>query len=57
MGSQVQKQGYYRDLKGKIMMPVITFKRNGVEKVRSVANKLDANYPMNVQLFQKQYSP
>jgi hypothetical protein len=38
------------------MMPVITFKRNGVEKVRSIANKLDANYPMNVQLFEKQYS-
>tara|TARA_R110002050_G_scaffold24616_1_gene65762 strand:- start:1096 stop:2046 length:951 start_codon:yes stop_codon:yes gene_type:complete len=55
--AQVQKQGYYRDLKGKIMMPVITFKRNGVEKIRSIANKLDANYPNNVQLFQKQYSP
>lgn len=55
--AQVQKQGYYRDLKGKIMMPIITFKRNGVEKVRNIANKLDANYPMNVQLFQKQYSP
>jgi hypothetical protein len=55
--AQVQKQGFYRDLKGKIMMPVITFKRNGVEKVRNLANKLDANYPMNVQLFQKQYSP
>jgi len=54
--AQVQKQGYYRDLKGKIMMPVITFKRNNVEKVRNIANKLDANYPMNVQLFEKQYS-
>ena len=38
--AQVQKQGYYRDLKGKIMMPVITFKRNNIEKVRSIANKL-----------------
>ena len=37
--AQVQKQGYFRDLKGKIMMPVITFKRNNVEKVRSIANK------------------
>ncbi len=54
--AQVQKQGYFRDLKGKIMMPVITFKRNNVEKVRSIANKLDANYPNNVQLFEKQYS-
>ena len=54
--AQVQKQGYLRDLKGKIMMPVITFKRNNVEKVRSIANKLDANSPNNVQLFEKQYS-
>ncbi len=54
--AQVQKQGYYRDLKGKIMMPVITFKRNNVEKIRNIANKLDANYPNNVQLFQKPYS-
>jgi hypothetical protein len=54
--AQVQKQGYLRDNKGKIMLPVITFKRNSVEKVRNIANKLDANYPMNVQLFQKQYS-
>tara|TARA_R110001606_G_scaffold42748_6_gene113888 strand:+ start:4077 stop:5036 length:960 start_codon:yes stop_codon:yes gene_type:complete len=54
--AQVQKEGYYRDLKGKIMMPVITFKRNSIEKVRTIANKLDANYPNNVQIFQKPYS-
>jgi len=54
--AQVQKEGFYRDLKGKIMMPVITFKRNNVEKVRNIANKLDANFPNNVQLFEKQYS-
>jgi hypothetical protein len=54
--AQVQKEGFYRDLKGKIMMPVITFKRNSVEKVRNIANKLDANFPNNVQLFEKQYS-
>ena len=54
--AQVQKDGYYRDLKGKIMMPVITYKRNSVEKVRSLTNKLDANGPKNVQLFQKPYS-
>ena len=54
--AQVQKEGYYRDLKGKIMMPVITYKRVSVEKNRNIANKLDANYPNNVQLFQKPYS-
>jgi hypothetical protein len=54
--AQVQKQGYYRDAKGKIMLPVITFKRNNIEKVRNIANKMDANNPMNVRLFQKPYS-
>ena len=38
------------------MMPVITYKRNNVEKVRNLANKLDANGPKNVRLFQKPYS-
>ena len=54
--AQVQKEGYFRDLKGKIMMPVITYKRTSVEKNRSIANKIDANFPNNVQLFQKSYS-
>ena len=54
---QVQRDGFYRDLKGKIMMPLITFKRNNIEKVRSLANKLDANNPNNLQMFQKSYSP
>jgi len=53
---QVQKDGYYRDKKGKIMLPLITFKRNNIEKVRTVANKLDANNPHNVSIFQKSYS-
>ena len=53
---QVQKDGYYRDKKGKIMLPLITFKRNNIEKVRTVSNKLDANNPHNVSIFQKQYS-
>ena len=53
---QVQKDGYYRDKKGKIMMPLITFKRNNIEKVRNLANKIDANNPNNLQIFTKSYS-
>jgi hypothetical protein len=53
---QVQKDGYYRDLKGKIMLPLITFKRNNIEKIRSLSNKLDANHPNNVAVWQKNYS-
>ena len=53
---QVQKDGYYRDKSGKIMLPLITFKRNNIEKVRNIANKLDANNPHNVSVYQKSYS-
>ena len=53
---QIQKDGYYRDKKGKIMMPLITFKRNNIEKNRTLSRKLDANNPNNVQLFTKKYS-
>jgi len=53
---QVQKDGYYRDKKGKIMMPLITFKRNNIEKNRALSRKLDANNPNNVQIFTKKYS-
>ena len=53
---QIQKDGYYRDKKGKIMMPLITFKRNNIEKNRTLSRKLDANSPNNVQIFTKKYS-
>ena len=53
---QIQKDGYYRDKKGKIMMPLITFKRNNIEKNRSLTVKLDSNNPNNIQVFQKNYS-
>lgn len=53
---QIQKDGYYRDKKGKIMLPLITFKRNNIEKNRRLTNKLDANYPNNINVFTKNYS-
>lgn len=53
---QIQKDGYYRDKKGKIMMPLITFKRNSIERNRALSRKLDANNPNNVQIFTKRYS-
>jgi hypothetical protein len=52
----VQKDGYYRDKSGNIMMPLIVFKRTNVEKNRSITNKLDANNPNNYQIFTKSYS-
>lgn len=51
-----QADGYYRDSNGRIMAPLLMFKRDNVEKVRSIANKLDANFPVNYGTMQKPYS-
>jgi hypothetical protein len=53
----MQKDGYYRDNKGAPMYPLIVFKRNSIEKNRTIANKLDANNPNNFGVFTKNYSP
>jgi len=52
----VQRDGYYKDKNGAIMLPLLMFKRNDVVKNRSIANKLDANAPFNYQIFTKNYS-
>jgi hypothetical protein len=52
----VQKDGYYKDKNGAIMLPLMIFKRDSIEKVRSVGNKLDANYPNNFEVFEKKYT-
>ena len=51
-----QKDGYYRDLNGRIMAPLIMFKKNSIEKVRNLTNKLDANSPNNIAVYGKRYS-
>jgi hypothetical protein len=51
-----QRDGYLRDSKGSLMAPLIIFKRNSIEKNRSLANKLDANNPNNYGVFQKSYN-
>ena len=52
-----QKDGYYKDLNGAIMSPLIMFKRDTVDKNRSITNKLDANSPHLYTSFQKAYNP
>jgi hypothetical protein len=52
----VQKDGFYRDKNGKIQTPLIMYKRNSVEKNRSLGNKLTANSPLNFGIFEKKYS-
>jgi hypothetical protein len=51
-----QKDGYYRDLQGRIMAPLIAFKKNSIEKNRNLTNKLDANNPHNVIVTGQRYS-
>jgi hypothetical protein len=51
-----QKDGYYRDQKGKIMAPLIMFKKESMEKNRAIGNKLDANNPNNYSISEKTYN-
>ena len=53
----IQKDGFYRDKKGKIMSPIIMFKRDSLNKDRSITNKLDANNPHLYTSWQKSYNP
>lgn len=41
----IQEDGYLRDVGGKILKPIIMYKRTGVTKNRNLGNKIDANYP------------
>ena len=50
-----QRDGFFRDSKGKIMAPLIVFKRNNI-KNENITSKIDANNPHQFQYFQKSYS-
>lgn len=52
----VQKDGFYRDKNGKIQAPLIMFKRDSVEKNRTLGSKVDPINPINVGIFKKQFS-
>lgn len=52
----MQKDAYLRDKKGAIMMPIIVFKRDNMQKNRTLANKLDANMPNLYTSWQKSYN-
>jgi hypothetical protein len=45
----VQADGFYRDASGRLMVPLIMFKRESIEKNRTLGNKLDGN---TVHLYQ-----
>lgn len=52
----VQADGYYRDVAGKIQVPLIMFKRDSIERDRSMTNKLDGNRVSNLILVPKGFS-
>jgi hypothetical protein len=54
--SAVQKDGFYRDRNGKIQLPLIMVKRDSIEKNRNLGNKMDANNPTQIGVFEKKYS-
>jgi hypothetical protein len=53
----VQSDGFYRDKNGKLMVPLIMFKRNVITKNRNLGNKLDGNKAHLFQVFEERYNP
>ncbi len=52
-----QRDGYYKDKRGKIMAPIIMFKRDSMDKLRNVGNKLDGNTPNLYSYWKRTYNP
>ena len=53
----ISKQGYLRDKKKQIIVPLIAFKRTGMSRNENMPiDKLDANDPKHFYTFQKQYT-
>ena len=52
----VQADGFYRDNSGRLMVPLIMFKRESFEKDRSVGNKLDGNKAHLYQIVGSKYN-
>ena len=52
----VQEDGYYRDREGKILAPIIAYKRTAVAKNRALGSKVDGNHPQIYYSQQVKYS-
>jgi len=51
-----QKDGYYRDKSGRIMLPMIVVQRTSLDKDRSVTAKVDSNSPHMYYTLKKGYN-
>jgi len=52
----VQADGFYRDNSGRLMVPLIMFKRDNIEKNRSLGNSLDGNTVHLYQTLKSRYN-
>jgi len=52
----IQQDGFYRDSNNQPIIPAIVFKRDTVEKVRNIGNKLDGNKVHNYQIVGSKYN-
>jgi hypothetical protein len=52
----VQADGALRDKGGKLLVPLIMYRRDTVEKNRSLGNKLDGNRVHNYQMFEQRFN-
>jgi hypothetical protein len=51
----IQLEGYLRDRAGKMMAPMLFFRRTGIEQNRNLGFKLDGNKAHNLQYFEGSY--
>ena len=55
--TQITKQGFLRDKKRQVIVPLIAFKRTGMERNDDIPiDKLDANNPSLFYAFEKKYT-
>jgi hypothetical protein len=53
----IQRQGFLRDKRQKVLTPAIVFRRTAIERNENIPiDKLDANNPVNFQTFTQKYS-
>jgi hypothetical protein len=52
----IQADGYYRDTNGKLVVPLIMYKRTNIEKNRNLGNKIDGNLASLFQVFETRYN-
>ena len=52
----VQNDGFYRDRDGKIMAPLIMYRRTNIDKNRTLGNKIDGNKAHLFNVFETKYN-